>query len=286
MLFTPKTTQYTPESTTGSSLPTVNGYGVPLSLATRGTGYGSYTTITTTGSLPTYGFTLNVNGIHVSPVEAVIRKAVVTIAFGAVGSEIDMVRDILVSSRGPGYTNNMSVYIPLCIPPNTRVSAKIAWDGSTSGTTPSPYIDIVRIEGSSSTDPVYRTFFGCDTYGITSTTTPYGTEVTSGATAGSYGSGVVIGATTRAYSAVLILPGAENATTKTVGSIYAKLGWGLSALEKYNVVVTQSGANLVLGPIPAMPYINEIRSGVSVRLYTAQSNSGALTLDWALYCFY
>lgn len=281
MLYTPPSNQYYIEDTNGRTSPTNEGFGTALTVPTIATGYGAYTVIGATEDYPAFGFTLNVNGIYSSGRS---RKAVVTLAYGASGSEVAIISDILVSGRGDAVTNNFAVYFPIYVPDNTSVSLKFAWDGAASTPTPTPYADIVFVTGSSY-DSVSKTLYECDTYGITSTTTPRGTDITSDTSAGTYGSLTSLGTTTRDYKAIILIPGVEDNTSATAATYFLKLQ-PTSTNIITNYIGFQTTDEISTGPLPGMPTIVNIPSGISLQVAMAQNNAGALTIDWAAYCFY
>ena len=281
MLYTPQTSQYYIEDTNSRSTPTNNGFGTALTVPTIATGYGAYTVIGATEDYPAFGFTLNVNGVYSS---ARSRKAVITLAYGASGSEVAIISDILVSGRGDASTNNFVVYFPIYVPANTNVSLKFAWDGASSTPAPAPYADIIFVTGSSG-DPMGRTLYDCDTYGITSTTTPRGTDVTSDTSAGTYGSLTSLGTTTRDYKAIILIPGVEDNTSATAATYFLKLH-PTSTNIITNYIGFQTTDEISTGPLPGMPTVVNIPSGTSLQVAMAQNNAGALTIDWAAYCFY
>lgn len=281
MLYVPPVMQYYIEDTNGRSSPTSEGFGTALTIPTLATGYGAYTVIGATEEYPAFGFTLNINGIYYTGRS---RNAVVTLAYGASGSETAIISDILVSGRGNAPTNNFVVYFPLYVPANTSVSLKFAWDGASNTPPPTAYADIIFVTGSSG-DPMNRTLYECDTYGITSTTTPRGTDVTSDTSAGTYGSLTNLGTTTRDYKAIILIPGVENSTSATAATYFLKLH-PTSTNIITNYIGFQTTDEISTGPIPGMPTVVNIPSGTSLQVAMAQNNAGALTIDWAAYCFY
>lgn len=125
MLYVPDRRQYYIEDTNGRTSPTSEGFGTALTVGAIATGYGAYVVIGSTDTYPAYGFTLTVNGTQYNNK---LRKASVSVAYGARGSESVVIDDILVSERGDATHNSFSMYFPLYVPANTDVSVKFAWD--------------------------------------------------------------------------------------------------------------------------------------------------------------
>lgn len=281
MLYIPKANQYYIEDTNGRASPTNEGFGTALTVPTIATGYGAYAVIGATEDYPAFGFTLNINGIYA---QGRSRNAIVTLAYGVSGSEVAIVSDILVSGRGDATTNNFAVYFPMYVPANTSVSLKFAWDGASNTPPPTPYADIIFITWSGA-DPVNKTLYECDTYGITSTTTPRGTDITSDTSAGTYGALTSLGTTTRDYRAIILIPGAQNSTSFTAATYFLKLHpTGANIIANY--IGFQVTDEISTGPIPGIPTVTNIPSGTALQVAMAQNNSGALIIDWAAYCFY
>lgn len=281
MLAIPHNQQFFPEDNNGRG-PTQDGFGIALASGGPATGYGAYTEITYTCIEPSYGMSVMITGVALS---TGIRRAIVNIAYGASGAEAVVVKDLLCSFRSGGIIGNASIYLPIYTPPFTRVSMNIAWDGT--GTTISAFADISLLAGSSTPDPIYRTFQGCDTYGITSVLGALGTDVSSDLVAGTYGPVVKFGPTTREYKAVLLVPGGENTATFSGGSFYAKLQTGTSEESTLlSIACEQISDERIVGPIPGFPVVVNIPSGTDLNVSLVRANGGLRKIDWAVYCFY
>lgn len=282
MLYIPHSQQFSPEDNNGRQ-PTQDGFGIALASGGPGTGYGAYTEITYTCQEPSYGMSVMITGVALS---SGIRVASVNIAYGDPGAETIIVKDLLCSFRGGGIIGNPSIYLPIYTPPFTRVAMNIAWGGS--GTTISTFADVSLLVGSTTPDPIFRTFQKCDTYGISAASGPMiGTYVSSSSVAGTYGGVVNFGPTTRAYGAALLVPGGENTNLYSGGSFYAKLQTGSSAESiTLHVACEQINDERIVGPIPGFPVVTTIPAGADLNVSIARSATGTRSLDWAIYCFY
>lgn len=281
MLYIPQPRPFTPEDTNGRE-PTAIGFRIALAVPAAGAGYGAYTEIGYTCLEASYGMLVSIRGINLA---VNIRRAAVNIAYGAEGQETNIVKNLLCSFRGDDNVVNSTLYIPIYTPPFTRISMNLAWDGT--GAAPTPNADITLLTGSSTPDPLCTAFQECDTYGITSTTTPAGTIATTSSTSGAYGTAVNIGnPVTSEYKAVLLVPGGQESTGQPMASIYAKLRVGSTDDSTIlNCVALQTVDERMTGPLPGFPVFTTIPAGTALSLSIATSIAVPIPIDWAAYCF-
>lgn len=184
---------------------------------------GAYTALVTSLATSADGFFLTISAVNNTA-----RSFLLDIAIGGVGSEVDIVSNILLSVGGDVAGANMTLFVPIPISSTTRVSARCQCTVA-SGTVSVSLLTVAGELAHLLTSAIAHT------YGA-NTGTSRGTQVDPGAVANAQGTAVEFSAaisTTNNLKWLIVLPGNQQ------NAAMASAKWAVSVMSDASLATTE-----------------------------------------------